>query len=320
MADIISTSLTFEKEDVNMWFNQPQFLGDQAMQRFDLMTNVKSSFRLQKFAAVEKVTKAFSSGFTGSTGSTLTQRVITVNRTKAEVSQEANTFYNTVAGEWLARGTAKDKLEMGEQLKDIVSGIFNNAVSRDLSRQVWLSDTAGGAGADYDIYDGIFKQYVALPAAQKIVGPVGALAVDAAVAQFQAAIDAMPDEFRELKGDAVLEISGSYADNYRATLRATGTEIADGVLRDGEENLSYDGVPIIVHRDWDTHIAADALATDVHRIVLHIPKNVVIGTDFDAASVDFWYNPDVIENRYRASYAIGTNYKNDEFAVTVISA
>lgn len=319
MADLITTALTYEKEDVSKWFMQPLFLGDQDIMRFDVMTNVKSSFRLQKFSSVTKVTKAFASGFTGSTGSTLSQRLITVARTKAEVEQEANTFFNTIVGEWLALGTAKDQLEAGEQLKEIIAQIHMNGVSRDRSRQMWFGDTAS-VSADYNIYDGIFKNYASLPGGQQIVGPVGALAADAAVAQMQACIDAMPDEFRELKGQAVLEISGSYADNYRATLRNTGTEIADGVLRNGEENLSYDGIPIIVHRDWDTDIAADALATDVHRIVLHIPKNVVVGTDFDSAEVDFWYNPDLIVNRFRMSYLMGTQYKNDEFAVTNISA
>jgi len=320
MADLIATSLTYSKEDVTKFFMQPLFLGDQNMQRFDVMTNVKSSFKLQKFSSVDKVTKAFGSGFAGSTGSNLTQRSIVVARTKAEIEQEANTFFNTIQGEVLALGTAKDKLDQANQLKTIISNIFMAGIKRDQSRQLWLNDTAGGAGADYDIYDGIFKNYASLPAGQKIVGPVGALAVDAAVDQMQACIDAMPDEFREFKSQAVLEITSTYADNYRATLRATGTEQADVMLKDGMTSLKYDGINIIVHPEWDTHIAADALATDVHRIVLHIPKNVVVGTDFSSAEVDFWYNPDLIVNRFRQSYLIGTQYKNDEYAVTNISA
>ncbi len=319
MADVITTALTYSREDVNKYFLQPMFLGDQNMSRFDVMLNVKSSFKLQKFASLEKITKAYSSGFTGSTGSSLGQREIVMSRVKAEVEQEANTFYNTIVGDWLAAGNDIDNLD-GTMLQEIIAEIMGRGLKRDNSRQLWFNDTASGS-ADYDIYDGIFKNYASLPAAQKITGPVGALAADAAVAQMQAAIDAAPDELRELKSEAVLEISGSYADNYRATLRSTGTEIADGVLRNGEEMLSYDGYPIIVHREWDTHISADSLATDPHRIVLHVPKNVAVGTDLGGeATANFWYNPDLILNRFRATYAIGTQYKNDELAVTNISA
>jgi len=320
MPNFITTTLTYVKEDVNNYFLQPIFIGDNGLSRFFVRTNVKSSYKVQKFGKASKLTKAFQSGFQGSTGTTVTQRDIVVARAKAEASQEADEFFNTVVGEWLARGNDKDQLEDAENLKEIIAEIMMKGVMRDLTRQIWLNDT-GSASADYDMYDGIFKNYESLPAGQMLVGPVGALAADAAVAQMQLCIDAMPDEFREMKGDAIFEISGSYADNYRATLRDRGTEIADGVLRDGEENLSYDGVKIIVHREWDTHIAADALATDVHRIVLHLPKNIEVGTDLDAAQdAVFWYNIDLIENRWRVTYALGTNFRNEEYAVTNISA
>lgn len=318
MAHLITTALTYSKEDAMKYFFQPMFINNPMLSDFDVMYGVKGSFKLNKFASLDKITKANAAGFSGQTGATLTQRSITVSRCEAEASQDGDTFYNTIYGEVLKSGNSKDDID-GTLIRQIASQIFTNGTQRDLNRQLWFGDTAGAA--DYSIYDGIFKNYASLPAGQKVVGAVGALATDAAIGAFETMYAAAPDELLEMKGDIVLEVSRTVADNFRETLEAKGVSEGFMAIVDGIPQLRWRGMRIIEHPEWDTHITADSLATDVHRIVMHVRKNVVVGTDLDqVGGVDFWYNKDEKENRMRMNYVLGTNYKNDELAVTYISA
>lgn len=318
MAHLITTALTFVKEDASKYFFQPMFVNNPDLASFDVMYGVNGSFKLQKFASLDKITIAEAAGFSGQTGAALTQRTITVARCEAEASQAGGTFYNTIMGEVLRRGLNKDDIT-GTLMQEIVSHIFMKGANRDLNRQIWLGDTAGTA--DYSIYDGIFKQYTGLPAGQKLVGAVGALATDAAIGAFETMYAAAPDELLEMQSDAVIEVSGTMADNFRETLEAKGVSEGFMAIVNGIPQLRWRGLNIIVHREWDTHISGDSLATNVHRAVFHVRKNVAIGTDInEVGGADVWYNKDAKENRFRLEYVCGVNYKADELAVTYISA
>lgn len=319
MANLITTSLTYSKENAMDYFITPLFVQNSALTYFDVLMNIRSNTKLQRFTQIEKVTKAYVKGFAGSTGSVLDQRSINVARVEAEVEQEADTFFNTIMGELLKLGTAKDDLSETE-LQRIIAEIMMKAVSRDFERMIWLGDTAS-VNADYNPYDGIFKALTGLPAGQKLTGPVGALAADAAIAQFELTKAAAPNELRENRANTKMFVSQSYADNYRESLRSGGTEQAFTNLQGGTPTLSWDGFEIVEMANWDTHIAADALATDVHRIVMTDVSNIVIGTDISSnTGAEFWYDKTDQCNRFRLGYVAGTQYRTDELTVTNISA
>lgn len=319
MAQLITTALTYSKEDAAKYFFQPMFVQNPMLSDFDVMYGVNGSFKLQKFASLDKVTKAEAGGFSGQTGAALTQRSIVVARMEAEASQNGGTFYNTIMGEVLRRGLNKDDIS-GTVLQEIVSSIFMKGTERDLNRQLWFGDT-GSIDVDYNVYSGIFKQYASLPAGQKLVGAIGALGTDAAIGAFETMYAAITPELREMWNDVVIEVSASMADNYRETLETKGVSEGFNAIVNGIPSLKWRGASIIVHPEWDTHIVADTLATDTHRAIMHVRKNIAIGTDInEVGGADVWYNKDLKENRFRMEYVIGTNYKNDELAVTYISA
>jgi hypothetical protein len=318
MANLITTALTYSKEDSMNYFITPLFVQNSALQYFDVLMNIRSNTKLQRFTQIEKITKAYVKGFNGSTGSVLDQRAINVARVEAEVEQEADTFFNTIMGELLKLGTAKDDLSDTELMR-IIAEIMMKAVSRDFERMIWLGDTAGAA--DYNPYDGIFKNLAGLPAGQKLVFPAGAIAVDGAIAQFELVKAAAPNELRENRANTKIFVSQSVADNYRESLRSGGTEQAFTNMQGGTPTLTWDGFEIVEMANWDTHISADALATDVHRIVMTDVSNIVIGTDIDSNNgADFWYDKTDQCNRFRLGYVAGTQYRTDELTVTNIAA
>ena len=243
MANLITHTLSYSKEDVQSYFLQPLFVGNKAFEYFEILTNVKSSQKLDKFSTLDKITLAEASGFSGGTGVTYTQKTISVARMEAEVEQAGGAFFNSVKGELLRAGLNKDDIS-GTVLQQIVADIMLRGVQRDLERQIWFGDTASG-NANYSAYSGIFKALAGLPAAQKLDITSGTLAADKARDTFQAMIDAMPSEGMENRADLCIFASRSLCDNYRATLRSGGQELAYISLTDGTPNLSYQGIPIV---------------------------------------------------------------------------
>tara|TARA_B100001094_G_scaffold332747_1_gene406237 strand:+ start:24347 stop:25381 length:1035 start_codon:yes stop_codon:yes gene_type:complete len=341
MANLITSSLSYSKEDAQKYFLQPLFVQNSAMDYFEIMTNVKSSQKLDKFSTLDKITVAEAAGFAGQTGVTYTQRSVSVARMEAEVEQAGGAFFNTIKGELLKLGLNKDDVT-GTIIQSIIADIMLRGVKRDLERQLWFSDSSNAAVAyaDYNSYDGIFKQLAGLPAAQKLdiatgTGTNSMNAANAARDTFQAMLEAMPNEGMENRADLVFFCTRSMADNYRATLRTGNQELAYLSGVNGTPSLAYQGIPVVEMAQWDTHIAADSnVATplvapslntaadkfDGHICVLTVKNNIVIATDYNAVSgADVWYNKDLKVNRFRFEYVIGTNFKNTELTVTADS-
>ena len=324
MANLITHSLSYSKEDAMKYFMQPLFVGNSALDYFEIMTGVKSSQKLDKFSSLNKITKAEATGFAPTAGVTYTQRTISVARMEAEVEQAGDAFWNSIKGELLRTGNNKDDIS-GTKLQSIVADIMMRGIMRDLERQIWFSHTGSG-DANYSAYDGIIKQLTSLPAAQRL-GCVSTLVTDSAKDEFQDMIDAMPSEGLENRQDLVFFASRSMCDNYRATLAAGGQELAYISMTDGQKQLSYQGIPIVEMGLWDSVIAADPTAIapapqnvandlDGNLAVLTVKNNIVIATDYDSVSgADMWYNKDDKFNRFRMEYVIGCNYKNDELTV-----
>lgn len=336
MANLITHSLSYSKEDAQRYFLQPLFVGNTALDYFEIMTGVKSSQKLDKFSTLSKITKAEASGFAGGTGVTLTQRTISVARMEAEVEQAGGAFWNSVKGELLRLGLNKDDIS-GTVLQQVVSDIMLRGVKRDLERQIWFGDTtsAGGSATDYNAYDGIFSALAGLPAGQKLAIASGPLGANVAQTEFQGLLDAMPAEGLENRADLVIFATRSMCDNYRATLTATGTDSSYNALINGVPKLAFQGIEIVEMPLWDSVIAGDGGAGtdnlaqscntaanefDGHIGVLTVKNNIVIATDYDSVSgADMWYDKKDKYNRFRLEYVIGANFKNTELTVVADS-
>jgi len=338
MANLITTSLSYTKEDAQKYFLQPLFVGNKAMDYFEVMTGVKSNQKLDKFSKLEKITLAEASGFAGVAGTSnnYNQRTISVARMEAEVEQAGGTFFNTIKGEMLRAGLNKDDIS-GTVLQQIVADIFMRGVQRDLERQIWFGDDSNAASTyvDYNAYDGIFVALAALPTAQKLQITSGAMAANLSQATFDAMLGAMPNEGLENRADLVFMVTRSVADNYRATLTATGTDSSYAALVNGVTKLAYQGIEIVEMGLWDTVITADSnVATpltapslhnntkkfDGHIAVLTVKNNIVVATDYDSVSgADMWYDKKDKFNRFRLEYVVGVNFKNTELTVTADS-
>tara|TARA_R100001244_G_scaffold9274_2_gene11353 strand:+ start:2657 stop:3685 length:1029 start_codon:yes stop_codon:yes gene_type:complete len=337
MANAISTSLSgFVQEDVEKYFLSPLFLGEEYLNNFDLLSNVKGSIALDHFASAEKITVAHSgAAFAGTAGAAYTQVSLVTGQVEAEFEQRFNTFEGTVKSKALKMGTAKDDID-GTVLKTIISEMMLQGVKRDFNRQIWFGDTGmtGTGAANYTPYNGIFVALQGLDAAQELVigitadtpstgctlAATGVYTGAELISIFEAVYDAAPAELKELP--KVMFISGVIADAYMKYLRSQGVSESFVILQDGTPKLTWNGIELVVRRDWDSIIGSDyaliddaSAADSIGRVVMVAKQAIAVGTDFDSATFDTWFSQDNKAYRFRLGYLAGAALKDKKLAV-----
>lgn len=339
MANAISTSLTgYTQQEVEKYFLSPLFLGEDYLNKMTVFPAVKGSMKLDHFAAAEKITKANTGvAFSATAGANYTQVDLVVGHVEAEMEQRAYEFVGTVKSAALKLGTSFDNVD-GTVIKEIVSNMMLQGVKRDFKRQLWFGNTGSG-NADYNPYSGIFVALTGLDSAQELtidvsggspsagctVAALGTATGDEAIAIFNAVQDAMTAELKELP--KTLYVSGAIADGYMKYLREQGVSESFAYLQDGTPNLKFNGIPIVVCRDWDSHITNDSAnienaggATSTLRVACIADKAVAVGTDFEGANFETWYSQDNKAYRFRFGYKVGTALYDKKLAVTALSA
>lgn len=186
--NVITTSLSYLKQDAMEYFFTPMFLGDDIRQDVYVDTDVKYQKALNYFNMNMKLTKAGGPGTNGTNwttpkGAIYSQKTLTVVPVKAQWMQDAQEFYKTVYNEMMNRGTEISNMT-GTEFGQIILQGFQTNVKRDLNNDMWFGDvtkeiySAGirtgnvtttydannipTAGPDvyYNIYDGFWTRII----------------------------------------------------------------------------------------------------------------------------------------------------------------
>ena len=183
MANLITHSLSFNKESVAEYFIKPLFIEMDIRNLVDIRLDVKSGDKLDLVDNLEKITKAYAQGtsFTSSTGVTITQKTLTTADFKAEVQQNGKAFLDQVKQAALKKGYSENDIS-STLFEEIILSIFIDGIAADVQRILWLGDTVketrssdiatGTADADYNVIDGFWKKVIedvdatTIPAAQ----------------------------------------------------------------------------------------------------------------------------------------------------------
>lgn len=341
LSPAVVGSLAFNSADVQKYFISPLYLGNDVLARFDVMSNIKGSTYLDHFASTTKITLADNGGsFDGQTAGNYSNPIISPQRVEAEHAINGNTFFNKVKGMALKMGTHKDNID-GTVIKEVAAKYLMAGIQADFNRQLWFGNTTESIsiGADYSVYKGIWQSLQAVvPAGQQTVDAFAGYA-----ASSTNAIDALESVYGSatpelLEAPKAFYVSGAIADAYVRELTDKGVAPAYMDLQNGIANLSYRGIPIVVRRDWDSVLLNDfahitdstanlgnAAADDTYtsaagaRIALIADNALVVGTDFDSASLDSWYNMDEKQMRFRFGYLCGTVLLDAKLACTYMN-
>ena len=184
MANLFTASVTYGGKDSLEAFLKPMVIGNDIYTQTGVrvVQNVQSTMNLQVWSGHQKLVKAYAKGFSGSTGATLATKTLTVVALKAEAAQDAYAFAQTAYETILGKGVEWNNLDAAAQIKTIIVDAFLAGVELDIFRQFWLGDTAketvtgspliwsGTADADYNAYNGIWKQLIAIASTTPTAG------------------------------------------------------------------------------------------------------------------------------------------------------
>lgn len=183
--------------------------------------------------------------------------------------------------------------------------------------------TAGIAGAPQSVSNAInvSGNLAGTVAATQVNIATGTLKDDAAQTIFRKSYEAMPPVLKAMRANGALRFmaTSTIVDNYNATLESAsaGSESAYNALLNGVDNLGYRKVPILEMMDWDVRIEQDFGNVRPHRLLLVIPKNLVVGLDGedDDMNMELFYDKIEQENNWRVEYKMGTQYIHPDFIV-----
>jgi len=336
MANIINTSLTWTQEDAQKYFLEPLFYENDHFKYMDVMTDISgASITLDRYTSLKDITKpintdCFAEEVTRSVNSSI---VLALCRLEVEHKQQAHNLFSHVKSQLLKQGISRNDLS-GTKLMEIVSTLIMQGIQRDLSTILWWGDaTNGTAGTSQILCNGIWKAMDTHVGAGTIaLGTHRTIALANSLLELEAMALLRSNELAA--SDQVIYCSRTFAESYKAQLRAAGTHTqAYADLQNGFGSLSFDGVEMVVLPSWDidiaTHGAAlanmtNALAPDAvaeKRAALWTAKNnITIGTDFTAQDVDMWYNRDCKENRFRMNYSFGVEVKEPTMCVMSVQS
>jgi len=167
MGNLITTALTYSKENAFEYFIKPLFVDNDIREIVDVRLDIKSSEKLNLVDDLSEITKAWAQGtsFTSSTGVTITQRTLTVADLKAEVKQNGRAFAKFVGQELLKKGWEENDVS-GTQFEALIAEVYMRAVKNDLNKVAFFGDTdletlssgvrTGTADEVYSVYDGFW--------------------------------------------------------------------------------------------------------------------------------------------------------------------
>tara|TARA_B100001094_G_scaffold184017_2_gene178303 strand:- start:1822 stop:2796 length:975 start_codon:yes stop_codon:yes gene_type:complete len=323
MANIISTSLKWSQEDAAKYFLQPLFVSNNDMQYFDVISNISGEkILLDKYAALSNITKTLHASdcfAEEATQAANSQVTLELDRLEVEHKQKAHSLYNHIKSQLLRTGVNRMDLS-GTVLMEMISEILIGGIKRDFSTIFWWGMKTGGAASSPQVLsDGVWTAVNGIPAGQVVA------ATASPIADLASLMTARTNELAA--SEQVMFVSRAFAEAYRAELQQTVVGAAYNDLQNGIENLSYNGIPMIVKPDWDVNIATyggsmpsqgPSADTATKAAMLMAKGAIAVGTDWDIQDVDMWYNKDCKENRFRMSYSFGCALKDNSLVATIV--
>lgn len=144
---------------------------------------------------------------------------------------------------------------------------------------------------------------------------MGGIKTGGALAALKAVYASMPSVLKKNKSMAKFMVTASVMDNYRDSLESGSFDGAQRLLIDGIEVIKYRGIQLVEMLDWDDRIDADFGSVRPHRILLTIPKNLVVGHDgsTDDGDVEMFFDKPTQNNFFRVEYKVGTQYIHPDY-------
>ena len=265
------------------------------------------------------------SGWNGGVKSTHYQKTIPMSRVKAENAFSASDYFSTIFELITNRSDVNMEDLSGTELEAAETELFRRAIAESIRMNLWLGDKSGALNTGYTSFDGLLKiidERVKSGDITHAVTDLDSQLGDYSIAEvFSKIVDQASPRLKGMfpDGQVAFFVSPSIYAQYEAYLDYSYGTASYHDAQVGREQLMFHGFPVI-DVNLEPAIGESALSTDF--IIFTDRRNLVMAVntaDSPGSEVRMWYNPDEMENRQRAVFAIGCEILDEELVTAYIN-
>ena len=266
------------------------------------------------------------SGWSGSQKTTHYQKTIPMSRVKAETAFSASDYFSTIFELITNRSDVNMEDLSGTELEAAETELFRRAIAESIRMNLWLGDKGGTLNTGYTSFDGLLKLINERVKSGEIANSskeLETLLSDMSLGEIFS--DIVNDASPRLKGlfpegQVAFFVSPRIYAYYQNYLDSSYGAASYQDCQTGRPQLMYRGFPVI-EVNVDPAIGDSSLSKDF--IIFTDRRNMVMAVntaDSPGSEIRMWYNPDEMENRQRAVFAIGCEILDEELVTAYINA
>ena len=311
---IIQNPKTYKGQEIETIFFRPSFCGASAQELgIRVLYNMPMPTTVQVWSHAENALQPFSSGWSGKNLSNKCQKVIEMNKVKAENSFSAEDYFSMI----FEKITNSAEVSMGDltgtELEKAETELFRKSIAENVRTTMWLGDTTGSL-SPFRTFDGFLTAISRSHDAGTNISCVTYDNIEDAETGAAALLACWNNASTELhslrsEGNLAYFVSSNIYNQYLADLDEKGCDAAYLNAINGHEQLYFRGIPVIevpLDKYDKEYFTTFCVLTDRRNLVLALNT-----ADMPENEVRMWYNPDEMENRQRATFLAGTAIIDD---------
>jgi len=321
MSNIIVNPKNYTGHELETIFFRPLLSGPSAESLgIRILYNMPMPTVVQMWDHTGNVLSSFdeASAWNGGTKTTHYQKTIPMSRVKAENAFSASDYFSTIFELITNRPDVNMEDLTGTELEVAETELFRRAIAESIRMNLWLGDKSGALQTGYTSFDGVLKiidERVKNGDFYYSKGDLDSQLGDYSVQEiFDLMIRNASPRLKGLynEGEVAFFVSPTIYSLYESFLDNNFGTAAYADTQTGRRTLMYHGFPII-EINLDPAISSSKLSQNF--CFLTDRRNLVMAVntaDTPGSEVRMWYNPDQMENRQRAVFAIGCEILDDE--------
>ena len=321
MSNIIVNSKNYSGNELESIFFRPLLTGQGASSLgIRVLYNMPIPTVVPMWEHKGNVLSSFDEKSTWDEGSKAThnKKTIPMSRVKAENAFSASDYFSTIYEIITSRPEVNMEDLTGTELEAAETELFRAAIADSIRMNLWLGDKEGGYETGYNSFDGLLKLINERVAGGELHYAVSDLKSKLTADKIIELLDSfVVNSSPRLKGlfndgQVAFFVSPSVYRLYESYLDTHYGEASYHDNQYGRKQLMFHGFPI-VEVNLEPAITESKLSDDF--IIFTDRRNLVMAVntaDSPGSEVRMWYNPDQMENRQRAVFAIGCEILDEE--------
>lgn len=246
------------------------------------------------------------------------QKTIPLQRVKAENAFSASDYFSTIFELITNRSDVNMEDLTGTELEAAETELFRRAIADSIRMNLWLGDKSGTLNTGYTSFDGLLKiiqERIKENALHLCTGDLeDYLRMHTIKEIFDQHISGASPRLKGLfkDGQTAFFVSPNLYSLYESYLDSSYGLASYEDTQNGRPVLKYHGFPVI-EINLEPAISSSTLSTDF--CIFTDRRNLVMAVntaDTPGSEVRMWYNPDEMENRQRAVFAIGCEILDED--------